>query len=103
MGDNTKANVTDAFMEWLYTVNCTDDIKMHALDSAERLIRARDEAGFEKWHRPFTTNNGTDPMFYAMNEMGDLLQYCMSARMQGKDLTPIRELLPILAELVRES
>lgn len=90
--------VTPVLLDWLVS-NGGDNGHWH---EAQQLIRARALFGLRKYGQGLMTDDGRDTIEDARQELGDLLQYVMSARMQGLDLGPIRRLLPVLTKLLAE-
>lgn len=92
---NKGKSVPDELIKWLHSQT----------NSAEaiQLIRERDEFGRKKYGQPLMTEDGRNSVEDARQELGDLLQYVYKAKMNGEDLTPIREILPHLANLLNIS
>lgn len=69
--------------------------------AAISLINARDQFGRQKYGQPLMTEDGRDTIEDSKQELGDLIQYIMKAKLNGEDLTPIRRLLPVLIKLLK--
>ena len=93
-----KEDVTPALLDWL-TCECPKGFAQGRQDAFD-LVQKRDAFGRAKYGTGLQTRNGRDPIEDAMQEVGDLLQYVQQARMEGRDLTPIRRLVPVLAALL---
>ena len=57
------------------------------------LVSARDAFGRQKYGTGLRCDNGRDSVEDANQEIGDLLQYLQQARMEGKDITPLLDML----------
>lgn len=67
---------------------------------AAKLVQERDAYGKLKYKQGLMTDDGRDVVEDARQELGDLLQYAFSARVQGRDLEPLRALLPALLRVL---
>ena len=96
---NVGREVTPALLNWLQNLplRMNDD---WGVDTARDLIKSRAAFGLQKYGQPLRTEDGRNVIHDARQELGDLLQYVMSAHMQSLDLGPIRRLLPILEALL---
>lgn len=72
------------------------DLLEHGFDDAAHLVLERDAFGRAKWGQPLMTDDGQDTIEASRQETGDLLQYATKAKMEGKDISPIRALVPAL-------
>jgi hypothetical protein len=91
--------VPDKLIEWLqdniprrtYIINTNDMID---------LIKERDEFGRKKYGQPLMSQDGRNTIEDARQELGDLMQYIYKAKLNGEDLSSIRNLFPILEFLL---
>jgi len=68
---------------------------------ATDLVKQRTEFGMKKYGQPLMTEDGRDSVEDAMQELGDLIQYTFKALLNGNDVTPIKELIPLLSLMVQ--
>ena len=97
--------VTPALIGWLETIkhgstHYTRDINDTDITLAVDLIKARDAYGFGKYGQHLKTRDGRDTQEDAIQELGDLLQYVFKAKLNGENIDKIKQLLPILVELI---
>lgn len=71
-------------------------------DKAVRLILERDAFGRNKYGQPLRSEDGRDSIEDARQEVGDLMNYVYKAKINGVDLTIIRQYLPVLQYLLEE-
>lgn len=83
--------VTPLLLAYLAKHDCLDAVK---------LVEERDAFGKIKYKQGLMTDDGRDVVEDARQEIGDLLQYAFSARIQGRDLEPLRDLLPALLRVL---
>ena len=95
-----REDVTPALLEWL-TCDCPRGFAQGRQDAYD-LVQQRDAFGRAKYGTGLQTHNGRDPIEDARQEFGDLLQYVHQAKMEGRDLTPIRRLIPVLSAMMAE-
>jgi hypothetical protein len=57
------------------------------------LVSARDAFGRQKYGTGLRIHNGRDPIEDANQEIGDLLQYLQQARMEGRDITTLLDMM----------
>ena len=62
-------------------------------DDAADLVRERVRFGVEKYGTRLETDNGRDPIEDAKQEIGDALQYLAQAKMEGRDLRELNDLI----------
>lgn len=91
---NKGVPVTALLIKWLGT------IETNGAQAAVDLVTARDAFGRAKYGQPLMTEDGRDTVEDALQELGDLLQYTYKAKLNGEDITPIKQILPVLIELV---
>jgi len=60
------------------------------------LIEERNRFGMEKYGQPLRTQDGRRDLRDALDELGDLLQYLMKARLNGHNLQGILDIIPFL-------
>lgn len=65
----------------------------------EYLLPLRAQAGQQTYGTPLQTHNGRDPLWDALEELVDALQYTVQARMELADLMTALE--PVKAEVAR--
>ena len=70
---------------------------------AIELISARDAFGRAKYGQPLMTTDGRDDIEEAVQEIGDAMMYIHKAKMNGKDLKPVREHLAVLNAMVKDT
>ena len=68
-------DVTEALLSWL---------DQNGSDAVSPLIRARREYGIAKYNTTLMSHNGRDCVEDARQEAGDLLQYLMQAKIEGR-------------------
>jgi len=69
-------------------------------DDAFYLVEERIGYGQQKYGQHLHTDDGRDGLEDLRQELGDALLYAQKCRMNGRDLSEIRELVSVLAELV---
>lgn len=69
-------------------------------EKAVQLIKERNEFGMEKYGQPLMSKDGRNTIEDARQELGDLMQYCYKARINGEDLSEIVSLLPSLLKIL---
>lgn len=72
----------------------------HGFDDAAQLVLERDAYGRGKYGQGLMTDDGRDKIEDARQEFGDLLQYVAGAKMEGRDLAPLRALVPALLHVL---
>ncbi len=97
---NNGQPVTPMLLDWLATHKM---IPFSAKASAFLLVKSRSEFGQKKYGQPLMTQDGRDSATDALQELGDLIQYCFKGRLNGEDMTAVRELIPVLAAILHPS
>ena len=73
-----------------------------AYDRAIDGVKARSEFGFAKYGQVLMTGDGRDGLNDAAQELIDAMQYAYKAKLNGINVTPLRELWQILGTLLSE-
>lgn len=98
-----RAEVAPALCAWLCAAYAGAGLEdSGSFQDALSLVEARAAYGRAKYGTALQTHNGRNPLEDALQELGDLLMYVQQAKMESRDLAPIRRLLPVLEALVRE-
>jgi len=84
--------VSDKLIEFLKGLQVDRAI----IDDGIELIRQRSAFGIKKYGQPLMSQDGRDTLRDAEDELGDLIQYAFKARMNGDNLSRIRNLSQLL-------
>jgi len=95
---NKGIPVPKNLIKWIKKTNLDSDVKNKAID----LVLTRDAFGRQKYGQSLMTDDGRITVIDAMDELGDLLQYLYKAKLNGEDTTKVKELVPVLLELIKE-
>ena len=94
---NSGISVPDKLITWIKTTRLPQDTKDKAMD----LVLTRDAFGREKYGQSLMTKDGRITVLDALEELGDLLQYLYKAKLNDEDMTKVKELVPVLLELIK--
>lgn len=83
--------VPEAFRAWASS---------HGFKEAVTLSEQRDAFGQTKYGQPLMTQDGRCSVTDAMDEIGDLMHYVYKAKMNGENISPIKDLMPTLFALM---
>jgi len=89
---NKGVNVPDILIEWLEKRDNSKEII--------QLIKERDEFGYKKYGQHLTSQDGRNTVEDARQELGDLMQYIMKAKINGENLEQIKTIIPHLINLL---
>lgn len=67
---------------------------------AINLIKSRDSFGVKKYGQHLRTEDGRDDIQDALEELGDLMQYCYKAKLNGKNLRDIYAMTGVLLDII---
>ena len=71
-------------------------------DAAVQLSHSRDEFGFQKYGQRLMTKDGRDSVEDAIDEVGDFFHYAWKARMNGEDISRLRELVRVMNAVLQD-
>ena len=94
---NKGLSVPKHLIQWIQTTKLNQNIKNKAVD----LILTRDTFGKQKYGQSLMTGDGRITVVDALEELGDLMQYVYKAKMNGEDMSKVKELIPVLLELIK--
>lgn len=94
---NRGISVPDKLVTWIKTTDLPQNTKDKAID----LVLTRDTFGCEKYGQSLMTKDGRITVQDALEELGDLLQYLYKAKLNNEDMTKVKELVPVLLELIK--
>lgn len=99
--------ITPILLNWFKDIDLgpmqyTDNISNEDIKLVTELIESRDTYGFNKYGQHLKTRDGRDSQEDAIQELGDLLQYILKAKLNGENIDKISRLLPILIKLVEQ-
>lgn len=88
---NRGVPVTPLLLAWLEQRADTAELRA--------LVLQRDAFGRAKYGQPLMSDDGRDSLEDARQELGDLAQYIFKARMHGVDVSEVRRMLDVVAQL----
>lgn len=86
--------IPDILIAWLEVAR--EQIGSNATDEAIELVKSRDAYGRAKYKQPLMTGDGRDIEHDALQEGGDILQYVMSAKIQGAPLERVKRIIRVV-------
>jgi len=89
---NEGINIPSVLITWLKFRSGSED--------AVKLIESRDRYGLEKYGQHLMSKDGRNDIIDAKQELGDLMQYVMKAKINKKNLSEIRKLSKFYIELL---
>lgn len=70
------------------------------VDKAIALVKARHAFGVSKYHQGLMSHDGRDDIEDCLQEIGDCMQYLIKAKVNGKDISKIQEMVSVLNRLM---